>query len=83
MAAGGKLYVGLFQGSYGGSFDASKSFQGNMSNLNIWDKVLSKNQIKSMATSCHVAISPEVVSWDNITRNPSGDVVISQQTCFV
>ena len=49
---GGTLVLGQDQDSVGGGFDSTQSFQGMLSNVNIWDHVLPQTQIKEMAKSC-------------------------------
>ncbi|KAL9983760.1 hypothetical protein ACROYT_G005982 [Oculina patagonica] len=49
---GGTLVLGQDQDSVGGGFDATQSFKGMLSSVNIWDNVLSPTQIKEMSTSC-------------------------------
>ena len=49
---GGTLVLGQEQDSVGGNFDADQSFTGMLSNVNLWNKVLSAAQIEDMSTSC-------------------------------
>ena len=49
---GGTLVLGQEQDSVGGGFDADQSFQGMLSNVNVWDRVLTDTQINEMSTSC-------------------------------
>ena len=49
---GGTLTLGQDQDHVGGGFDADQSFQGMLSHVNIWDRVLGTSQIKEMAQSC-------------------------------
>lgn len=51
---GGTLVLGQDQRLVGGDFDTSQSFRGLLSNVNVWDHVLSAAQITEMSTSCQL-----------------------------
>ncbi len=51
---GGTLVLGQDQDSVGGGFESAQSFQGVLSNVNVWDHVLSAAQITEMSTSCQL-----------------------------
>jgi len=51
---GGTLVLGQEQDSVGGDFDASQSFQGMLSNVNVWDQVLDATLIKERSKSCEL-----------------------------
>ena len=46
------MTLGQEQDSVGGGFDEAQSFQGMVSNVNIWDHVLTAALIEDMASSC-------------------------------
>ena len=52
IRAGGSLVLGQEQDSLGGSFDSSQSFQGSLTNVNVWSYVLPASTIKSLSKSC-------------------------------
>lgn len=52
IKSGGLLTVGQEQDSMGSNFDANQSFQGTLTNLNVWSYVLSGDTIKEMSASC-------------------------------
>ena len=52
ITKGGTLVLGQDQDSVGGGFEASESFQGMLSYVNVWDRVLCTSQIKEMSQSC-------------------------------
>ena len=52
IGEGGTLVLGQDQDSVGGDFEADQSFQGMLSNVNVWDEMLSPTRITEMATSC-------------------------------
>ena len=49
---GGFLVLGQEQDSVGGNFEANESFKGMLSNVNVWDHMLTDTQVKEMSTSC-------------------------------
>ena len=52
ITKGGTLVLGQDQDEVGGSFDNDWSFQGMLSNVNVWDRVFGESQIKEMSLSC-------------------------------
>ncbi len=46
--------LGQEQDSVGGGFQASQSFQGMLSNVNMWGHVLTETQVKEMSKSCQL-----------------------------
>ena len=51
IQGGGSLVLGQEQDSVGGGFDSKQSFQGSLTNVNVWSYVLSASAIKSMSMS--------------------------------
>lgn len=51
-----------FQDTVGGRFDAGQAFVGELSQVNIWDRVLKPAEIQSMA-NCSSYIPGNVISW--------------------
>ena len=52
IKAGGSLTLGQEQDKIGSNFDSNQSFQGSLSNVNVWSRVLAEDTIKEMAKSC-------------------------------
>lgn len=46
----------------GGRFDAGQAFVGELSQVNIWDRVLKPVEVQSMA-NCSMYIPGNVISW--------------------
>ncbi|KAL0983903.1 hypothetical protein UPYG_G00134570 [Umbra pygmaea] len=59
---GGAIILGQEQDMVGGRFDATQAFVGELSQVNIWDKVLKPADILTMA-NCSSYIPGNVVSW--------------------
>lgn len=79
---GGTLVLGQDQDSVGGGFDATQSFQGMLSNVNLWDHVLSPTQIKEMSTSCLLDEwnAGNVYKWRDFLRR-KGAAFIAPSPC--
>ena len=78
IQGGGSLVLGQEQDSVGGGFDSSQSFQGSLTNVNVWSYVLSASLIKSMSKSCHSGVG-NVYRWSDFIHGVKGKsaVVIS------
>ncbi|XP_071767954.1 neuronal pentraxin-2b [Centroberyx gerrardi] len=59
---GGVIILGQEQDVVGGRFDAGQAFVGELSQVNIWDRVLKPVEIQNMA-NCTAYIPGNVVSW--------------------
>ena len=62
--------LGQEQDSCGGGFESSQSFQGKLSNVNMWDQVLTDDQVEKMSKSClsDEATDRKVYKWLDILR---------------
>ena len=66
IRGGGSLVLGQEQDSVGGGFDVTQSFQGTLTNVNVWSYVLSANIIRNLSrsTSCRAGSqSGNVYKW--------------------
>ncbi|XP_062331572.1 neuronal pentraxin-2b isoform X2 [Osmerus eperlanus] len=59
---GGAIILGQEQDVVGGRFDATQAFVGELSQVNIWDRVLKSVEIQNMA-NCSSYTPGNVVSW--------------------
>ncbi|XP_013874751.1 neuronal pentraxin-2b isoform X2 [Austrofundulus limnaeus] len=59
---GGVIILGQEQDVVGGRFDAGQAFVGELSQVNIWDRVLKQMEIQSMA-NCSTYLPGNVISW--------------------
>ncbi|XP_060884686.1 neuronal pentraxin-2b [Labrus mixtus] len=59
---GGVIILGQEQDVVGGRFDAGQAFVGELSQVNIWDRVLKPAEIRSMA-NCSSYFPGNVISW--------------------
>ena len=79
---GGTLVLGQDQDSIGGEFDTSQSFQGMLSDVNVWDRVLLATQIKEMSQSCLPDERNEgnVYQWTDFLRQ-GGPKLVEPSPC--
>ena len=49
----GLLILGQEQDSFGGGFASNQNYVGLLTDLNIWDSVLSKTEILNLSKTCH------------------------------
>ncbi|KAL9983773.1 hypothetical protein ACROYT_G005997 [Oculina patagonica] len=79
---GGTLVLGQDQDSVGGGFDATQSFKGMLSNVNIWDRVLPSKTIKEMSTSCILDEfnAGNVYKWRDFLRK-KGAALVAPSPC--
>jgi len=79
---GGTIVLGQEQDSVGGDFDSSQSFQGLLSNVNLWNQVLTDSQIEHMSKSClsDEAIDRKVYKWIDFVRE-GGATLVKPSPC--
>ncbi|XP_031552136.1 neuronal pentraxin-1-like [Actinia tenebrosa] len=82
IRGGGTLIIGQEQDSVGGSFSASQCYIGDLTGLNIWNRVLGPNEISTMSRDCGAG-EGNVLSWsDVISSNRQGQVqLVKPSTC--
>jgi len=79
---GGTLVLGQDQDSVGGDFETSQSFQGMLSNVNVWDHVLSAAHITEISTSCQLDEwnVANVYKWADFLRQ-GGTKLVTPSPC--
>ncbi len=80
IRGGGALVLGQEQDSVGGSFEASQSFIGEMTGVNIWDHVIKDKEITRMSKSCHTGVG-NVFQWSDFKAHLKGSVKITNPSC--
>ncbi|KAM4662743.1 serum amyloid P-component-like [Discoglossus pictus] len=75
------IIIGQEQDSYGGEFDATQSFVGEITDVHMWDKVLSFTDIKNVLTNEGVA--GNVIYWGSLKYEQMGDVSIGPYMCII
>uniref|UniRef100_A0A8C2PBT7 Sushi, von Willebrand factor type A, EGF and pentraxin domain containing 1 n=1 Tax=Capra hircus TaxID=9925 RepID=A0A8C2PBT7_CAPHI len=83
IPGGGALVIGQEQDEKGEGFNPAESFVGSISQLNLWDYVLSPQQVNSLATSCPEELSKgNVLAWPDFLSGIVGRVKINPKSIF-
>lgn len=69
-----KIVLGQEQDSYGGSFDKSQSFEGEIGDLYLWDSVLSSDEMQLVYQGS--PLNPNILDWTALNYEANGYVVI-------
>lgn len=78
---GGKLIFGQDQDCVGGCFDQGQSFQSELTGINIWDQVVTKEEISALAESC-TAGKGNLLNMDGLGQDKAkGGVKLIDSTC--
>ncbi|XP_067859867.1 neuronal pentraxin-2-like [Heptranchias perlo] len=81
IKAGGVLILGQEQDTVGGRFDATQAFVGELSHFNIWDRILTTDDIRSMA-NCSANLAGNIIPWiDNNVDVFGGATKLPLETC--
>ncbi|XP_008839057.1 C-reactive protein [Nannospalax galili] len=71
------IILGQDQDSYGGSFDENQSLVGDIGDVNMWDFVLSPEEINMVYVGG--TVSPNVLNWQALKYKAHGEVFIKPQ----
>ncbi|XP_078422478.1 serum amyloid P-component-like [Cetorhinus maximus] len=72
---GGAIILGQEQDRVGGGFDVRQSFVGEITDVNMWDHVLTANEIKVVSQGCHCP-GGNIIDWATVRFTASGNVNI-------
>ena len=83
ITQGGSLVLGQGQDSVGGGFQIANSFQGMLSNVNVWDRVLYSYEIEKMSTSCLLDEwrAGNIYRWRNFLQGARPTSLAGLSTC--
>ena len=73
------MVLGQEQDSLGGSFSPEEAFTGDLSQLNVWDKVLSPQDIYNLVRSCH-GKHGNVKAWADFREGLQGVYVLTSKS---
>lgn len=76
IKGGGVMVLGQEQDSLGGSFSPEEAFTGDLSQLNVWDKVLTPKDIYNLVRSCGVG-EGNVKAWADFRKGLQGVYVLT------
>lgn len=81
IQAEGSLVLGQEQDSPGGKFDQEQSFQGSLTNLNVWSYVLPESTIKELSGCCSAG-EGNVYMWSHFIYGIRGNPrLVIPSTC--
>ena len=79
----GILIIGQNQDSPKGGFGAAPNYVGELTDLNMWNRVLNATEISNLSKSCHGGRG-NVKKWSDFKVGIRGDVrVISPSACEI
>ena len=68
----GAIVLGQEADSYIGSFSSSQSFQGNLTGFNLWNRVLSAQEVSDLAKCKASAGQGNIVTWTDLKDKGEG-----------
>lgn len=80
IRGGGVLILGQEQDSLGGNFEASQSFIGKLTGVNIWGRVIREDEIMRMSKKCQIG-EGDLFQWRNFQTNVRGSVRSIYPSC--
>ena len=82
ILGGGTWILGHDQDVRRGGFDITQMVQGEMTDVNIWNKVLTEREMLEISANCQSQHKGNVKSWNDFIVGVRGDVKILQKpTC--
>ena len=72
IRSGGSLALAQDQDSLGGTFEKRQCFVGMLTNVNVWNYVLSRAQIKRMSNVCLPGRKGNVYKWSDFIHGREG-----------
>ncbi|XP_061041838.1 serum amyloid P-component [Eubalaena glacialis] len=75
VGANPKIVLGQEQDSYGGGFDKTQSFMGQIGDLYMWDSLLSPEEIQFVYQGSY-SLNPTILNWQALNYEMKGYVVI-------
>lgn len=77
---GGTVVLGQDQNRLAGDFDPQEAFVGELTGVNVWDKVLPRRVIVRQHNSCRIIIKGTVNWWSQFKAAVHGGVQIVKPT---
>ncbi|KAM9488583.1 C-reactive protein-like [Clarias gariepinus] len=75
VSPGGGIVLGQDPDSYLGGFESNQSFVGEITDVHMWDSVLSAAQIKQLYEKQSNALSGNVLDWNSLLYKIYGNVI--------
>ncbi|XP_036437188.1 pentraxin fusion protein-like [Colossoma macropomum] len=76
VQSGGVVLLGQDADSFLGSFDEKQSFVGEITDMNMWDYVLTGDQIRHFNDKVWLGPEPNVLNWDTVQYEVNENVLV-------
>lgn len=76
VSPGGTVILGQDQDTCGGSFDVKQSFVGEISDVHLWDYVLTDNAFKGVYERKQI-IQGNIIDWSSVKYSLHGNVMVT------
>ncbi|XP_028513759.1 C-reactive protein 1.1-like [Exaiptasia diaphana] len=78
----GVLYLGQEMDAYNGAFSDGDALQGQLTNVQMWSRVLSEAEVSSLASNrCAHPLVGNLIQWSKLLDKRSGQVTINNEPC--
>jgi CUB/sushi domain-containing protein len=75
ITGGGTWVIGQDQDSLGGDFKKSDSFKGILTEVNIWNRVLGSDEIKSFANDCDSLVQGNYKAYSDFNISSATELI--------
>ncbi|XP_072535238.1 C-reactive protein-like [Salminus brasiliensis] len=82
VQSGGKVILGQDPDSFLGQFNENQSFVGEISDVNMWDSVLTGKQIRHLSEKQSMELTANVLNWSSMQFNIVGNVIVVPEKYF-
>ena len=76
IKAGGALVLGQEQDGFFSKFEASQSLRGSLAGVNLWDHMLSVDEIEENSMSCRCVDAGNVYKWSDFRDAIRGNTAL-------
>ncbi|KAL7887763.1 hypothetical protein AOLI_G00054840 [Acnodon oligacanthus] len=76
VQSGGAVILGQDPDDFTGKFDENQSFVGEISDVNMWDFVLTGDQIRNFSDRVWLGPAPNVLNWNTMQYEMIGNVLV-------
>ena len=76
FAGGGHFIIGQEQDDLGGGFSSPESFIGQISQLNMWGRFFTRDDIEALRQNCSVKAG-DIIAWADVSGKSSGAVSVT------
>ena len=81
VESGGMIVIGQEQDKLGGRFSAAESFQGSITRLDVWGRVVDNDEILSLKLQCDPYYG-DLLAWSSVYDGLRGHIKVSFVKCL-